>query len=113
MSSDLFMEVRCDWCGRFRACERARAGAGKEGPGTLWICANCADKATARVTIEWALEAESLLTQFRNIANEAQGHYGIEECAGPGQPATEWDMVQDRLAQLAREATNLLKRERS
>lgn len=31
------------------------------------------------------------------IMRDARGHYGIEECAAPGRPATEWDEIADRM----------------
>jgi hypothetical protein len=31
------------------------------------------------------------------IMRDARGHYGIEETGGPGQPATEWDEIADRM----------------
>ena len=34
-------------------------------------------------------------------AEEARGHYGIEECSGLGQPGTEWDDIQDGLRNAA------------
>jgi hypothetical protein len=47
------------------------------------------------------------LREITNWAEAARGHYGIEECSGPGQERTEWDEVQDGLrasALFAREA---------
>jgi hypothetical protein len=47
------------------------------------------------------------LKEVTNWAEAARGHYGIEECSGPGQGRTEWDEVQDGLrasALFAREA---------
>lgn len=35
------------------------------------------------------------------LMKAARGHYGIEECAGPGRPATEWDEIQDAMKQFA------------
>ena len=49
-----------------------------------------------------------LLEEFCKAAEAARGHYGIEECAGPAQPATEWDEIQERLTALAREGRWLL-----
>jgi hypothetical protein len=43
-------------------------------------------------------EAERALAEFVSLAEEARGHYGIEECSKPGQPETEWDEIQDGLA---------------
>lgn len=36
------------------------------------------------------------------IMRDARGHYGIEECAGPQQPATEWHEIQDAMKQFVR-----------
>jgi len=53
---------------------------------------------------------EKLVEALRELtkwAEAARGHYGIEECSGPGQSGTEWDEVQDGLraaAMFAREA---------
>lgn len=44
------------------------------------------------VLAEALIEAVALMAQ-------ARGHYGIEECAGPGQPATEWDEIQQAMKQ--------------
>jgi len=44
-----------------------------------------------------ALEIEELRGGIRRavrLMDDARGHYGIEETAGPGKPATEWDEVQ-------------------
>ncbi len=48
-------------------------------------------------------EVREALRNLCGWAEEARGHYGIEECAGPTQPATEWDEIQDGLAQAARD----------
>jgi len=41
------------------------------------------------------------LRELTMWAEAARGHYGIEECSGPGQPSTEWDEVQDGLRSAA------------
>lgn len=33
------------------------------------------------------------------LMKQARGHYGIEECAAPGQSATEWDEIADAMQQ--------------
>ena len=53
-----------------------------------------AESAQLRAKLE---RYEGALRELLKWAEEARGHYGIEECAGPGQPATEWDAVQDGL----------------
>ena len=37
------------------------------------------------------------LDEAVRLMESARGHYGIEECAGPGQPDTEWDEIQDAM----------------
>jgi hypothetical protein len=49
-------------------------------------------------------EYRTLLTRFCQLAEDARGHYGIEECARPTQPDTEWDEIQEGLRDAA-EAT--------
>ena len=36
------------------------------------------------------------------IMRDARGHYGIEKTGGPGQPATEWDEIADRMQAFVR-----------
>jgi len=54
-----------------------------------------------------AMLAEAL-RKLCDWAEAARGHYGIEECGGPGQPRTEWDEVQDGLKDAARYARELV-----
>ena len=51
---------------------------------------------------DWAPVLSDIATDYREgieeavaIMRDARGHYGIEECGGPGQPATEWDEIAD------------------
>lgn len=41
--------------------------------------------------------AVSAVEEAVAIMRDARGHYGIEETGGPGQPATEWDEIADRM----------------
>lgn len=44
---------------------------------------------------EQIIELGVALDEAVALMKQARGHYGIEECAGPGQPDTEWDEIQD------------------
>jgi hypothetical protein len=57
---------------------------------------------------ERVLVLEEALAILTARAEDVRGHYGIEECAGPGQRATEWDEVQDGLRNAARYARGVL-----
>jgi hypothetical protein len=51
---------------------------------------------------EWVSLADhkrlhAALDEAVRIMKDARGHYGIEETGGPGQPATEWDEIADRM----------------
>lgn len=93
---------------------------------TLWVCGKCGDwcelapdalcvaceegicrevPVVPRQALDEALEA---LAGLHTWAVEAGGHYGVEECAGPGQPATGWDEVQDGLQAAAERAREVL-----
>lgn len=63
-----------------------------------------------------AAEVEDLrraLADLVKLAEEARGHYGIEECAGPGKPATNWDDLQDDLRAAAAAGRSVLGMESS
>jgi hypothetical protein len=69
--------------------------------GSELLCGACRDEERllherdeARAEVE---RLRSALEEITKWAEAARGHYGIEECSGPGQPRTEWDEVQDGL----------------
>lgn len=59
--------------------------------------AEAALKAAGVVSREEHERVREAAASLASWAEEAGGHHGIEECAGPGQMNTEWDDVQDGL----------------
>jgi hypothetical protein len=55
------------------------------------------DRLVARIPTATKPDSSEALSEAVEIMREARGHYGIEEAAGPGQPATEWDEIAQRM----------------
>jgi hypothetical protein len=99
----------------------APGGQGHEGPFGVpaagdFHCGRCGtllDGGTDEPVAARDLRAEveclrSALQEITKWAEAARGHYGIEECSGPGRPRTEWDEIQDGLRAAALSAREAL-----
>ena len=77
--------------------------AGGETAGERLALRKHADALGVPALVEENERLREVLLDLVEVAEWARGHYGIEECAGPGQPATNWDDIQDELRRLARQ----------